>query len=113
MCGGSIINSHWIVTANHCLDIIEKDYNKNKIDEYYYKLVVGTTKISYDTSYEISKIVQRPHRRDPPGDNDIGLIKVEKDIVFGERVKPIEIGQDHTAPNVQALISGWSVFTIG
>ena len=45
--------------------------------------------------------------------NDIGLIKVDKDIVFGETVQPIALPDKYVdKSNYSATLSGWGVETV-
>lgn len=98
LCGGAILNSRWIITAHHCTEAISiRD-----------KVVVGTTISERGTSYTVVKVIGHPLVKSGDRINDdVGLIKVERDIVFNDKVKPIEIGQHYVRSGVQAVISGW------
>lgn len=45
--------------------------------------------------------------------NDIGLIYVDKDIVFGDKVKPIDLpARDFNKTDHPVVLSGWGTTTV-
>ncbi|CBY07771.1 unnamed protein product [Oikopleura dioica] len=85
-CSGSILNSRWIITAQHCRFNLEKD-----------EIVVGAHKRDRSDSsdgefYQAEEKVDHPLTTAARGgiqDFDISLLKTKKAIVFSSKVVPI------------------------
>ncbi|GJQ69454.1 hypothetical protein Trydic_g6563 [Trypoxylus dichotomus] len=97
-CGGSIINSRWILTAATCVD-------GSTTSEFY--IAAGTLLLSSGGDlYRISKIVVHDSYNYP--NYDIALVQVEGEIQFSNDVQPIEIETDNSnVEEVDCLLTGW------
>ncbi|XP_012272591.1 chymotrypsin-2-like [Orussus abietinus] len=100
LCGGSILNNRWILTAAHCL-VAASGRTLN--------VVVGTNLLSEDGEVYQSDYIVRHEKYDPSLiRNDIGLIHVNKDIVYNEKVQPIALpSSNFEDPEHPVLLSGW------
>ncbi|CAK1540397.1 unnamed protein product [Leptosia nina] len=97
-CGGSIIASRWILTAAHCTI-------KNKKDV---KVVAGTNSLSSGgDTYEIGEIIQHEKYNGSSFANDIKLLKLTKEIKFGNKVGTINLPSKDTPGKVELVASGW------
>ncbi|XP_046427890.1 chymotrypsin-2-like [Neodiprion fabricii] len=99
-CGGSIINERWILTAAHCL------YGSNNDSV---TVVAGTTTLDNGgDSYQSLRLICHPSYSQILIRNDIGLIEVEKPILFTDKVQPVALPiEDSDKPDQTAVLSGW------
>ena len=87
-CGGAIISKNIILTAAHCVE------NKSR-----YFAIVGHSDWSsnYGTRFKISDKWINPHfkrSKSRKSRNDIALIKLEKDLVFDDTIKPVLLSNE-------------------
>merc|ERR1712198_269091 len=113
ICGATIINSKWVITAAHCIVAGKSGMN--------YNVVVGRHSLSRSGSpmkrHQVKKVVVHPKwtgDREEEMSNDIALIEVRKPIKFNNFVQPAclpdNVATDPATlykPGTPALISGW------
>ncbi|XP_008212399.1 serine protease 120 isoform X2 [Nasonia vitripennis] len=99
-CGGSILNKRWILTAAHCL----AGFNNTAISA-----VVGTNYLDKGgDKYQSKRIIAHPMYNSLMIRNDVGLIELDKDIVFGDKVQPVKLPEsDFDKADYPAELSGW------
>ena len=107
MCGGTILNKRYILTAAHCL----YTPGKRRHNKYRCSVMVGEHDIRrVDEGGQEIKIARFIENRNYRGNaNDIALLELEEDIKFTEKVKPACLPKDDSKKyyGENAIISGW------
>lgn len=63
--------------------------------------------------YQSERIISHPKYSSMLIRNDIGLIKVDKDIVFGDKVKPVALPSENFSKiDYPAVLSGWGTTSV-
>lgn len=63
--------------------------------------------------YQSEKIIGHPKYSSILIRNDIGLIKLDKNIVFGKKVKPIQLPNENFSKiDYPAVLSGWGTTSV-
>jgi len=105
ICGGSILNGRWILTAGRCIKGIDKNVMT---------VLIGTNYVNRGGKrYSVAKLIPHPELDLTARKNDIGLIKLSETIVYSELVQPIYlplVNIEKSNNDINATVSGWGVY---
>ncbi|KAL0123016.1 hypothetical protein PUN28_007566 [Cardiocondyla obscurior] len=104
MCGGSILNENWIVTAAHCVKIVNTPLKEMT-------LCSGTSVLNENCNlHYVEKYEIHPNYDDATKDYDIALIRVTPAFTFSDNTSPIDLPSNANIYNEWATVCGWGYY---
>lgn len=102
VCGGSIINSKWVLTAGHCITEVPH------IPLAHYYVLAGVHNLKdYGQLIKVARTIVHPDYQGGVNPNDIALVELEQPLIIGNSVKPINMPGINDIPTGQSTLSGW------
>merc|ERR1711990_609914 len=111
MCGGTILNKRYVVTAAHCL-YAGKDLMTLKGGATFRVMLGEHGHCKATSSFVLASAVHKHPKFDlnnPSGDNDIAILKLSKDLTFSDKIKPVCLPTSATKDysGKASTVSGW------
>ncbi|CAF0766682.1 unnamed protein product [Brachionus calyciflorus] len=105
ICGGSILNDQWVLTAGHCIGSMNDVRNEK------YSIIVGLHKLkeySYSQVYIVEKVFTNFNFNNIHK-NDWALLKLKTRIKFDDKVQPIELSHTPSENFIDKCLvtAGW------
>ncbi|XP_056398748.1 transmembrane protease serine 13 isoform X2 [Hyla sarda] len=102
ICGGTIINNVWVVSASHCFT--------SPVPINYWRIVAGTVNLNQPQSMSgVAAIIRHENYNEDTDDFDVALMKLSNPFTFSNSIGPacLPMTQQNFNPGTSCFISGF------
>ncbi|XP_043338615.1 transmembrane protease serine 4 isoform X1 [Cervus canadensis] len=101
ICGGSILDPHWILTAAHCF--------WKHLDVPNWKVRAGSDRLGSFPSLPVAKIFILEPNATHPREHDIALVKLQLPLTYSGMIRPIclPFSDEELTPGTPLWVIGW------
>ncbi|KAH0950476.1 hypothetical protein HN011_008370 [Eciton burchellii] len=109
-CGGSVINSRYVLTASHCIDRFDVNKLTVRILEHNW----NSTSKTNTQEYKVEKTIKHSGYSNINYNNDIALIKLANPIEFRDSMRPVCLpDRGKTFAGEMGIVTGWGAVKEG
>ncbi|KAI0218618.1 CUB and peptidase domain-containing protein 1 [Lamellibrachia satsuma] len=104
ICGGSILNKRWIVTAGHCVEGQKASQLRVVVGKHNCYKSEGTEMV-----LEVERFFRHPLFVSTQYNNDIALIRLKVSLEYRHEVAPVCLPDTYISPGTVCVTTGWGL----
>ncbi len=103
-CGGALINKRWVISAAHCVHSTSVSQMRVRLGEW--NVREQSEPLPHE-DYEIERKEIHPQYKAATFQNDIALVRLNKDVQYKEHIIPVCLPKQQNYVGASAMVIGW------